>query len=220
MNIAKSLLVLGCLTPMIASADLYKKLPIGTTYEVTVTNITKGVSFTPILGTTHSDSVALFSIGEPATTELYTIAEAGDVGPQLAVLDASSEVLDTSVTDGLLEPGMSVTFEIEGNKFYSFSMAAMLLPTNDTFVALDAVELPFFGSVTYLANAYDAGSETNDEVCASIPGPTCGGEALSPNDLGEGYVYPSPAFHGEADISLSTFNWQGPVAKVTITRVF
>ena len=98
-------------------------------------------------------------------------------------------------------------------------LAAMLLPTNDTFVSLNGVRLPRHGSVSYLADAYDAGSEPNDELCASVPGPTCGGEGYSPAVDGEGFVYPAPGTHGEGDLSVAQFGWSGPVAKVTITRL-
>ena len=92
----------------------------------------------------------------------------------------------------------------------------MLLPTNDTFVGLDAVRLPLRGKATFYANAYDAGSEPNDELCVNIPGPTCGGIGISAEEGGEGYVFPSPGIHGEGDLSVAQYNWQGPVAKVTV----
>ena len=47
----------------------------------------------------------------------------------------------------------------------------MLIPTNDAFVGLNT-ELPHdFATKEVYANVYDAGSEWNDELCASIPGP-------------------------------------------------
>lgn len=61
--------------------------------------------------------------------------------------------------------------------------------TNDAFAALNAVPLPASGSSTHNILIYDAGSEPNDEVCANIPGPVCGGEGDSPNVDGEGYVH-------------------------------
>ena len=96
----------------------------------------------------------------------------------------------------------------------------MLLPTNDTIVALRSKALPWYrhGKMTYYMKAYDGGSETNDELCANIPGPHCAGVPFSPEDEGEGYIYPSPGIHGEADLSRATYNWHGPVAMVTIVR--
>ena len=50
-------------------------------YEVTITNITKGQTFTPQLVVTHSSSVRLFSLGQPASPALEVLAEGGDTQP-------------------------------------------------------------------------------------------------------------------------------------------
>ena len=59
----------------------------------------------------------------------------------------------------------------------------MLVPTNDAFVALNGVEGPKSrGTFTLVSPAYDAGTEDNDELGVSIPGPpvVCEGEGFSP----------------------------------------
>ena len=188
-------------------------------YKVSITNITKAVIFTPILITTHTRRADVFEVGEAASDELATVAESGSIDPLMTALLASPEVTSVKGSGGLLMAGETVEMTIRGSRRNVFSLASMLLPTNDTFVGLDGVRLPRYGSVTYYARAYDAGSETNDELCVSIPGPQCGGEGLSPADVGEGYIYPSPGLHGEGDLSLAAYNWQGPVAKVVITRL-
>ena len=49
----------------------------------------------------------------------------------------------------------------------------MLVNTNDAFTGLDSVQLR--GKRSQLSrNAYDAGSERNNELKAFIPGPCCG----------------------------------------------
>lgn len=189
-------------------------------YEVSITNITKGISFTPVLAATHSKRVKLFEVGEEPSAALAAMAEGGDIAPLQEILDSSHGVSDTASTSGLLGPGETVTFAIDAT-WYSkqLSFTAMLLPTNDSFVALNSVSLPRFRSATYMAKAYDAGSEENDEYCANIPGPTCGGVGGSPETLGEGYVYMSPGIHGEGDLSSAAYDWRGDVAKVVIKRV-
>ncbi|BFM06056.1 spondin domain-containing protein [Halioxenophilus aromaticivorans] len=190
------------------------------TYKVTITNITKSIAFTPFIAATHNKATDFYSVGEPASEELAALAEGGDVVPLMDTLLVNHRVNDIETTEGLLQPGNSVSFTITtapGARF--FSTAAMLLPTNDTFVGLDTVRLPLRGKATFYAHAYDAGSEMNDELCISIPGPTCGGEGVSAGEDDEGYVYPSPGIHGEGDLSTATYNWQGPVAKVTIKTV-
>lgn len=192
-------------------------------YEVTVTNITRGQTFTPILAASHKQSISFFELGEPANDGIIAIAESGNVAPFQEVLDASKKkVMATSTSKGLLGPGESTSFNIAASsRFSRISLAAMLLPTNDTFVSIDSIRLPekFFGTRTVLARAYDAGSETNDELCASIPGPQCGGEGMSSNDLGEGYVHISAGISGEAELPAMQYDWRDMVAKVTIKRV-
>ena len=186
-------------------------------FQVTVTNITKGISFTPLLGVAHSPSISLFSVGETASEDIAAVAEGGNIAPLMESLEG---IAQTSATSGLLGPGETVTFEISVGFRDVFSMVSMLLPTNDTMVAIRDQKLPLFGAATFYASAYDAGSETNDELCVNIPGPACGGSPFSPEDSGEGYVFPSPGIHGEADLSRSVYNWQGPVAKVVVQRVY
>lgn len=190
-------------------------------YEVTVTNITKGQSFTPILATTHHKEFQLFELGQEASGELALLAEGGDINPLKATLDtATYDVSQTATTSGLLNPGQSTTFEIQTNHgFNRFSFAAMLIPTNDTFVSLNNIKLPKRGSKTFLAAAYDAGSETNDELCVNIPGPVCGGSGASAEESGEGFIHISPGIHGSADLARSAYDWRDAVATVSIKRV-
>ena len=144
------------------------------TYEVTVTNLTYNQRFTPLLLVTHKPELRVFTLGQPASPQLATLAEEGNVAPLRTLLDASAMVRATVAGNGLLDPGKSLSFQIKGNPWTDrLSLAAMLIPTNDGFVALDAVSLPYPGWLTeqYRAVAYDAGSELNDELCSSTPGP-------------------------------------------------
>ncbi|PKF79585.1 hypothetical protein CW749_11405 [Vibrio sp. vnigr-6D03] len=192
-------------------------------YEVTVTNLTKGISFTPFLGATHLPRHQLFKLGEPVSDNVERVAEGGDIAPLQAQLDDSNYVSSTSSSEGLLNNGQSVSFEITSTRPHNrLSLISMLLPTNDTVVSLRGKRLPrYIGkSVTYQMHAYDAGTEANDELCANIPGPHCGGSPFSAAaDTDEGYVYPSPGIHGEADLAQSAYDWQGAVAKVRIKRI-
>lgn len=189
-------------------------------YKITITNITKGQSFTPFIAASHKRGVSLFELGAPASQEITDIAEGGNTAPLAAMLEASHKVKDITNSAGLLGPGESVELTVSAGWYFNrLSLAAMLLPTNDTFVALNDVYLPVRGSRTLFARAYDAGSETNDELCLSIPGPHCGGEPFSPNDSGEGFVHIASGIHGIADLDASLYDWRDAVAKVTITRM-
>jgi len=191
-------------------------------YEVTITNMTRSETFTPILAATHRHDLNLFTAGQPASAELATLAEGGDVTPLTDVLLATGEVRDITNSGGLLAPGASVTLNLSGGKHVRhISMAAMLIPTNDAFFALNNVDLPRKGNRTvyYVSPAYDAGSEPNDELCANMPGPVCGGEGASPGAGGEGYVHIHAGIHGIGDLAPDVYDWRNPVARIAIKRV-
>ena len=147
-------------------------------------------------------------------------AEGGDTVPLNDILDANPIVTDTATSSGLLAPGASVTVQITARSAREhLSMAAMLLPTNDGFFSFQNLALPQGrdSSVAY-GPAYDAGSEPNDELCISIPGPECGGAGGSPEAGGEGYVHIHSGIHGIGDLQPAQYDWRNPVARVAITR--
>ena len=191
-------------------------------YRVTIVNVTSGNQFTPVLAAVHSPAAALFELGQPASEELATLAETGDTAPLeglLGALDAVSSASTTAgPTNGLTFAGETVEFEIAASPYREvLSLAAMILPTNDAFVALDSVRLPRYGSRSWYAVGHDAGSEADDELCENIPGPTCGEDG--PGGEGEGFVHVSSGIHGVGDLPEEIYDWRNPVAKVTVTRV-
>ncbi|MGB5339867.1 MAG: spondin domain-containing protein [Gammaproteobacteria bacterium] len=194
----------------------------GKMYEVTVTNLTRGQSFTPILVASHRPGVPpLFTVGHAASDELAALAEGGATDLLTGVLDDDSAVVEVQTVDGLLEPGLSKTFMVSGAKgARQITLAAMLIPTNDTFFALSGAALPRGrDTVTYQSPGYDAGSEPNDELCVSIPGPVCGGAGGSPGASGEGTVHVQAGIHGIGDLVPADRDWRNPVAQITIRRV-
>lgn len=196
------------------------------TFEVTVTNLTRGQRFTPILVTSHRAGVRLFELGQPAGTQLATLAEEGNVAPLATLLDLSPDVLDVADSGGLLDPGASVTVRVQTRgEFNRVSVASMLIPTNDGFFALNGVAGPRGPDAdTHFSPAYDSGSERNDELCASIPGPffaECGGPGGggAPADGAEGYVHIHAGMHGIGDMDPAQRDWRNPVARIVIRRV-
>jgi len=192
---------------------------IADSFTVTVTNVTRGQFFTPRLVVTHSAG-NFFTVGQPVIAEIAAIAESGDLAPTMALLDTAPEfVTDVAVGGGLLAPGASQDVMIEGNPGDVLTVLSMLIPTNDAFFAANAVSLPASGSVTINALVYDAGSEPNDELCANIPGPICGGEGDSLDVDGEGFVHIHAGIHGVGDLATQTYDWRNPGARITITRL-
>jgi len=191
----------------------------GLMYEVTITNITRGSSFTPILVASHRPGVTLFTPGQPASAELATLAEGGDIMPLNDTLLGNSNVVGTGHSEGLLEPGQSVTVQVSARNANRISLAAMILPTNDGFIALNGAAIPRSGNQTFIVNGYDAGSEPNDELCTSIPGPVCGGAGGSPDAGGEGFVHVHAGIHGIGDLEPAAYDWRNPMAWVTVRKV-
>jgi len=210
-------LILGAtLLTGVASADDNRA------FEVTVTNITKGEIFTPIMVASHQHGVKLFEIGEPVDQDLEILAEGGNTGPLSTSLLSSGLALDVVTAGGPLLPGHSVTLQVMTNKKNAHvSVASMLVPSNDAFFAVNGIHGPRGKkSFTVYSPAYDAGSEINDELCANIPGPpfACTGEGFN-EESGEGYVYIHPGIQGNGDLDSSAYDWNNPVAKITIKRI-
>jgi len=207
-------------------------------YQVTVSNLTSGLYFTPVLVSAHDPSLTIFETGTPASAELQTLAEGGDVAPLATLLEG----LGASVAagSGLLAPHASVEFTLSGNPGDVLSVAAMLLPTNDAFAGLSSVQLPTDSeTVTFEANGFDAGTEGNDEVLGTadigvpgFPAPPpvvesgtgtgATGFALEP----EGYVHIHRGVIGDldsaggvSDINTAVHRWLNPVASVSITLI-
>jgi hypothetical protein len=193
----------------------------GRMLEVTITNITNNQTFTPIVAVSHRRHLDLFELGLPASDELIAIAEGGDIAPITTLLSLNDQVVDIQNSGGLLGPGETVTIMLDANKNTNrISLASMMLPSNDSFIALDSVRVSKHSqSKTYFSPGYDAGSEINDESCLNIPGPYCGGVGPSPADPGEGYVHISRGISGSGDLLSASFDWRNDVAKITVRRV-
>lgn len=195
------------------------------TYQVTITNLTNKINFTPILVASHRKPIELFNLGSAASPEMTRVAEGGDTGPLAALLHSNPDVIDVQNSGALLGPGESVMVMLSARHGAKYiSVASMMLPTNDGFIAFESVRAPSKKkSNTYYSPGYDSGTELNDENCDNIPGPTCGGDAFSAED-GEGYVHIHRGIHGiknihgNVDLPADTYDWRNPVAKITIIR--
>ncbi|MGD8560820.1 MAG: spondin domain-containing protein [Gammaproteobacteria bacterium] len=190
-------------------------------YKVTVTNLTGHQPLSPILVATHRGGMSFFQPGETASDELAAMAEAGNAMPLAEKLSDMHGVSAVEVSAGITAPGQTTTVIIKARRHRDhLSVGTMLVNTNDAFAAVANVHLPKRGhAVTYMAPAYDAGTETNDELCANVPGPACGGAGLSPMDTGEGFVTIHNGIHGIGGLMASQYDWRNPVAKIVVERM-
>lgn len=189
------------------------------TYRITVSNATAKHVITPPLAAVHSRGVHLFRIGQAASEGLAIQAETGDNQPLYQELSVAEGVFNVVATSTPVVYGNSLSFDIRAPRHARLSLTGMLATTNDAFAALDGVRLPK-RQATYLVYAFDAGSETNNELCAYIPGPPCAptsGNARTAQ--GEGFVTIHKGVHGVGDLDAVALDWRGPVASITISRV-
>ena len=154
-------------------------------YEVTVTNLTSGVHFTPLLLAAHPEGARVFESGRPASEELRAVAEGGDTVALAALLESLGAAV--TLDDTLLGPGETRTFTVsdaDDPANTRLSIAGMLLPTNDGFVGLDSLKLPRSGMSGPLP---PADAETDGDV---VEGEGVDADALGDGDGGTGELGP------------------------------
>jgi hypothetical protein len=193
-----------------ASADLH-------TYTVNITNTTPGQDWGQPLIVTHDASYSMFREGEPASPEMKLLAEEGDGQTLANSLAGNEHVGGIVVGAGLIPPGGTFTYEIySDSKFPLMTVAGMLFTTNDTFGAA-RFNLPA-KSVALNGDAYDAGTEFNNELCKFIPGLPCANPGEMFPQGAEGSIRRSEGLHGKGDLDPEIFSWQGPVIRIEVER--
>ena len=206
--------------------------------EISMTNLTHGNHFTPVLVAAHTNDIALFHVGDTASAALQKMAEGGDISDlSAAVTGANGQVLQ-NLAAGLMAPGMTtepMTLDTMDNTY--LSLAAMILPTNDGFVGLDSWMIPTeAGTYTLYLNGYDAGTEANDEMINGGGAPGVAGIPADPgmmngengtglNDTSTNetvHIHPGvlgdlDSAGGPSDLNSQVHRWLNPIAKLTIT---
>lgn len=206
--------------------------------DVSVTNLTHGMHFTPILIAAHSDDIYMFRLGETASDALATMAEGGDISGLVTAVQGAGGVVEENPAEGLLAPSATTTAtDIDTGDLKYLSISAMLLPTNDGFAGLDSWYIPSEpGTYTIYLDAYDAGSEANDEIVNGggalgapgipvNPGANGGENATGVTDtetnttvhIHRGNLGDTDATGGVSDVDSRIHRWLNPVAKVVVT---
>ncbi len=207
--------------------------------DIKLTNLTQGLHFTPILITAHSSENNLFTTATPASTALQTMAEGGNIEPLITEATAANSDMVANPAEGLLAPTSSTMASLttsDGNNY--LSLTAMLLPTNDGFVGLDSWMIPSeAGTYTIYLNAYDAGTEANDERVVdgsgalgtpgipAAPGGNAGmnGSGVTSSEVNTMvHIHPGNIGDDDLDAGISDLNntvhrWLNPVAMLTVT---
>ncbi|WP_026958681.1 MULTISPECIES: spondin domain-containing protein [Aliagarivorans] len=207
------------------------------TIDVTVSNLTQAITFTPLLVTAHSSDSYLFRLGESASPELQAMAEGGDISGLNTLADSIGAYSVANPAEGLLMAnGSTMISDWDTGENTQLTIVAMLLPTNDGFVGLDSWSIPETpGTYTLYLNGYDAGTEANDEIingggASGVPGIPAnpsgmGGEnatgviATEVNDrvhIHPGNVGDTDPDGGISDVNSRVHRWLNPVAKVVV----
>lgn len=196
--------------------------------DISITNATKGIYFTPILVAAHDSSLFMFRTGETASAELEAMAEGGDISGLSSVISNAGGVVSENPASGILNPGVTASLTIDTGDLKYLSLSAMLLPTNDGFVGLDSWKIPDqAGTYKVSLNGYDAGTEANDELAGSMPNPPfitfgsggTGVETTVSNNkvhIHPGNIGDDNATGGISDLDNSNHRWLNPVATITI----
>ncbi|MGF1757723.1 spondin domain-containing protein [Photobacterium sagamiensis] len=197
--------------------------------DISITNATKGIYFTPLLIAAHNVDHTLFQAGESASPEIEAMAEGGDISGLSSLASNAGAIVVENPAGGILDPGVTATTTMNTGELNYLSVTAMLLPTNDGFVGLDSWEIPSQpGSYKVTLNSYDAGTEANDELKASMPNPPfitfgdngTGVETTVTNEkihIHPGNLGDNDPNGGISDINSSAHRWLNPVAVLTVT---
>lgn len=203
-------------------------------YSVKVTNLTAAQPLSPFAYALHKASFKPFTVGMAASVGVEVIAESGVTADYLSEARADAAVIIADATTGMTAPGNYKEFTLtamvptaEESEFY-LSVLSMLVNTNDALAGLNSLalnQLAIGQSRTIDALSYDAGTENNTELQASIPGPAAGGEGFNAqrDDIANQVtLHPGVITRddGNTDSVLTQMHrWDNPVARITITRL-
>lgn len=208
-------------------------------FDVRITNLSNAIYYTPFLVAAHPAGNNLFTTGQPASASLQAMAEGGDISGLVADVNGLGATVVENPAAGLLMPATSVSFNMntDGTSNDRLSIVAMLLPTNDAFAGLNAIEIPTAaGTYTFNVPAYDAGTEANDELLTGGGAPGAPGMPADPGGLTgtggtgaaaadanstvhihRGSLGDTDAAAGASDLDSRVHRWLNPVIRVTIT---
>ncbi len=185
------------------------------TVKVSITNISNTVFTPPLVALCRKWTRPIASIGKTASDNLEPLAEGGDTSA-LAEYFTNNNCSTAAATAPIL-PGETLTLELAGGRNHFLHMASMLLPTNDAFIFTSNRKVRHIKKRGKLRlKSFDAGTEFNDELCANIPGPQCGGEGFNAARETNNFVKPHPGIQGVGDVAADIYNWGEPVAFIKV----
>ncbi len=209
--------VVAVLVAISAVALLVPATAFAQTYEVRITNLTRGQIMSPPVIAAHSQATRMFLPGSRASDDIAAVAEDADNSGLVATLGADPEVGGMVVGTGPILPGKTATYTIDSGGAGKLSAVSMLVITNDAFFGLDSFDLASVVARTVVwLPAYDSGSEDNNEDCDFIPGPPCGSGGVRDTKGSEKFIHIHSGILGEGDLGQGMYDWRNPVARMVI----
>jgi hypothetical protein len=210
-----------------------------TDFNVRIINLSNGIYYTPFLVAAHPAGTSIFEVGQPASANLQAMAEGGDISGLVTDLQGLGATIAENPAGGLLGPAMETNVDLntDGTSNDLLTIVAMLLPTNDAFAGLNAVQIPTEpGTYIFEIPAYDAGTEANDELVTGGGAPGAAGIPADPGGLtgtggsGAAMADANPNVHihrgslgdldptgGTSDLDSTVHRWLNPVIRVVVT---
>ena len=211
-------------------------VPAAGSVTITFRNTSESQPMSPPVVALHNapdapeNGIRLFEVGQPASSEVISIAEEGNNTPLVDVALGQIEVGTVSAagvafTDpenpGPLLPGTSASINLQVElPNQVLSVVSMVVCTNDGFSGIDSRPLSADATDTFFAPIYDAGSETNVEnlnywvdACGG-PAPDAGGN-LGDEENGSITAHPGQA---AAENPVYNFAAETPLLEITVTR--
>lgn len=195
-------------------------------YKVTCKNIAYSQPMSPFFVAVHkAKTTPIFELGKEASPELGFLAEEGN--PE-RLIELYSEGGDESFGvlfarqegNGPLFLGDEFSFTVmTRGKFKYLSMASMAVNTNDCFVGFTDILLK--DGLHLYSPGYDSGTELNNQLCTSVPGPACQNTTLDedPGENGEGFVHIHRGIHQVGDLDPARYDWRNPMLYCSVEQI-
>lgn len=191
----------------------------GLEFDVTITNTSDTMAYpgvvSPVVWALHDDTASLFAVGSAASAGLEALAEDGDGTTLETELNGAAGVGSAGIEGAApIAPGESFTFTVvpdATNRF--FSIASMVAPSNDTFMAFDPAGIALLDDggaqrsdadiatdIAAQLAAWDAGTENNQSGALGSSMPPLGAPNTGASegtgvvrDADDDPVWPAPA---------------------------
>jgi hypothetical protein len=169
----------------------------------------------------NADGPRIYRRGLPSSPALARLVEDGNPGPLVEFYTNNDNGVSSvfGFDDGAPYFG-GETFQIQvdvSEEYPLVTIATMAINTNDCFTSINGA--PLYPGMVLDLPGLDSGTEENNELCNSVPGPGCANidtnNVISGN--GEGFVHVHRGFFGIGDLAADRYDWRNPMMRVVVS---